>query len=702
MTGGVVGFDYRPYVINWCLGLRVLDDFVVTQRESLKAEWLYSQGKGRCFHLGDHLVLVEYLSQVCPLTGADQMESEDEERISRILRMQRQHREQLLHEMSPAAAAAAAAPVVQDNSRHHHHHQQQHTPSGNRRPKSAVGRLSSSRQACLAKDKWSDFSASEDERGSSVFDPFPDLLAHSDEGPSRSQTQCQLSDASEMLGAELTRSAVDPHSPVTIERVSSDAGGNERSRQRRSRKDDIMTRSVPEFRSDGSPILHNYGKSSYGRTSPRAIPVRKVSSKRTEPPSFAASGGIPSTRSFEGCAVGSTTPAASSSRLHQRSPSDGGLSRSASFRTPVGRSPYATVATASPRKTQRSSSVSAACPLASTSYSTVASPHKAPTRTSPKYCNGPTYLPTTQGNLNVVNNNNNNNNIDVLSLVESDPLLKQRSQAVGLEVLDRAAVRIQALWRGYRTRNHMSRVRNVCQEVRLRRLEECILDVQTKMAITEQALLRQQKEIEEERKYRNANKEALDRLLKQMEQLETHIAKVFQQHVLLQQQLAQHSGSIFKPIHNEPHSESSSSEATVGNSASTTSSATSHSPAKDVAPKDPEKDVGKPAGQGDVSGCAEQPKSERRPEFSYQSSHEQASGDATSADDTSCASFSEAEMHSSKTEVEPDTKGQTPANLEAACLIEVNDRLARLEAVIMKLAIPESSLEHLGATFAKP
>ncbi|KAL3204418.1 hypothetical protein MRX96_011435 [Rhipicephalus microplus] len=66
------GFDYRPYVINWCLGLRVLDDFVVTQRESLKAEWLYSQGKGRCFHLGDHLVLVEYLSQVCPLTGADQ------------------------------------------------------------------------------------------------------------------------------------------------------------------------------------------------------------------------------------------------------------------------------------------------------------------------------------------------------------------------------------------------------------------------------------------------------------------------------------------------------------------------------------------------------------------------------------------------------------------------------------------------------
>ncbi|KAH7947082.1 hypothetical protein HPB52_007513 [Rhipicephalus sanguineus] len=58
--------------VNMTGGIVVLDDFVVTQRESLKAEWLYSQGKGRCFHLGDHLVLVEYLSQVCPLTGADQ------------------------------------------------------------------------------------------------------------------------------------------------------------------------------------------------------------------------------------------------------------------------------------------------------------------------------------------------------------------------------------------------------------------------------------------------------------------------------------------------------------------------------------------------------------------------------------------------------------------------------------------------------
>lgn len=71
-------------------------------------------------------------------------------------------------------------------------------------------------------------SASEDERGS-VYDPFPDLLAHSDEGPSRPQQtqQGQLSDACELLGAELlTRSVLDPRGPP-IEKASD---GNERSR----------------------------------------------------------------------------------------------------------------------------------------------------------------------------------------------------------------------------------------------------------------------------------------------------------------------------------------------------------------------------------------------------------------------------------------------------------------------------------------
>ena len=39
----------------------------------LKAEWLYSQGKGRHFKLGQHIETVQYLSGVCPLTASVQV-----------------------------------------------------------------------------------------------------------------------------------------------------------------------------------------------------------------------------------------------------------------------------------------------------------------------------------------------------------------------------------------------------------------------------------------------------------------------------------------------------------------------------------------------------------------------------------------------------------------------------------------------------
>ena len=34
--------------------------------DSLKAEWLFSQGRGRNFHVGQHLPLIQYLASVCP------------------------------------------------------------------------------------------------------------------------------------------------------------------------------------------------------------------------------------------------------------------------------------------------------------------------------------------------------------------------------------------------------------------------------------------------------------------------------------------------------------------------------------------------------------------------------------------------------------------------------------------------------------
>jgi len=74
-------FDYRPYVLSWCLTIENLDGLPVTRRESLKAEWLMSQGKGRAFRPGEHQQLVEYLIKVCG-TNADER---DELHLSRVM-----------------------------------------------------------------------------------------------------------------------------------------------------------------------------------------------------------------------------------------------------------------------------------------------------------------------------------------------------------------------------------------------------------------------------------------------------------------------------------------------------------------------------------------------------------------------------------------------------------------------------------------
>ncbi|CAF4506209.1 unnamed protein product, partial [Rotaria sp. Silwood2] len=74
-------FDYRPYVLNWCLSIHNLDGVFITRKESLKAEWLLSQGKGRSFGPGEHAELVQYLTRVCG-TNADER---DDLHLSRIM-----------------------------------------------------------------------------------------------------------------------------------------------------------------------------------------------------------------------------------------------------------------------------------------------------------------------------------------------------------------------------------------------------------------------------------------------------------------------------------------------------------------------------------------------------------------------------------------------------------------------------------------
>lgn len=66
------------------MACKVIDGFVVNPIESLKAEWLYSQGRGRGFRVGDQQALAQYLSQTCPLSG-EALENENERKLRLIL-----------------------------------------------------------------------------------------------------------------------------------------------------------------------------------------------------------------------------------------------------------------------------------------------------------------------------------------------------------------------------------------------------------------------------------------------------------------------------------------------------------------------------------------------------------------------------------------------------------------------------------------
>ncbi|KAM5180165.1 centrosomal protein of 97 kDa [Mantella aurantiaca] len=98
-TPSIPGFDYRPYIVSWCLNLSVLDGYVISQKESLKAEWLYSQGKGRAYRPGQHVPLASYLASVCPLTSANGLQTEEDAKLEKILSKQRFHQRQLMQQI---------------------------------------------------------------------------------------------------------------------------------------------------------------------------------------------------------------------------------------------------------------------------------------------------------------------------------------------------------------------------------------------------------------------------------------------------------------------------------------------------------------------------------------------------------------------------------------------------------------------------
>uniref|UniRef100_A0A8C0NV79 Centrosomal protein of 97 kDa n=1 Tax=Canis lupus familiaris TaxID=9615 RepID=A0A8C0NV79_CANLF len=120
-TPSIPGFDYRPYIVSWCLNLRVLDGYVISQKESLKAEWLYSQGKGRAYRPGQHIQLVQYLATVCPLTSTLGLQTAEDAKLEKILSKQRFHQRELMTQsqseaLAPLAPVETKAPLVPEHS----------------------------------------------------------------------------------------------------------------------------------------------------------------------------------------------------------------------------------------------------------------------------------------------------------------------------------------------------------------------------------------------------------------------------------------------------------------------------------------------------------------------------------------------------------------------------------------------------------
>uniref|UniRef100_A0A182Q2M9 Centrosomal protein of 97 kDa n=1 Tax=Anopheles farauti TaxID=69004 RepID=A0A182Q2M9_9DIPT len=108
MAGNVMGYDYRPFVLNWCMSVKHIDGFVVTAIESLKAEWLYSQGRGRQFRIGEQTSLARYLSSVCPLSG-EALENQNERKLRLILSKAQHHQRQLQEQTTLGSDGANAS-----------------------------------------------------------------------------------------------------------------------------------------------------------------------------------------------------------------------------------------------------------------------------------------------------------------------------------------------------------------------------------------------------------------------------------------------------------------------------------------------------------------------------------------------------------------------------------------------------------------
>lgn len=93
------------------MSVKTIDGFVVNPIESLKAEWLYSQGRGRSFRVGEQSQLARYLSATCPLSG-ETLENENERKLRLILSKAQHHQRQLQEEIISGSESANNSPMI--------------------------------------------------------------------------------------------------------------------------------------------------------------------------------------------------------------------------------------------------------------------------------------------------------------------------------------------------------------------------------------------------------------------------------------------------------------------------------------------------------------------------------------------------------------------------------------------------------------
>jgi hypothetical protein len=76
-------------------GLKIMDETLVTAKESLVAEWLFSLGRGRQFKIGQHDELMAYLISIRPDVGCvangSQSDVESQGKLDKILNLARQN-----------------------------------------------------------------------------------------------------------------------------------------------------------------------------------------------------------------------------------------------------------------------------------------------------------------------------------------------------------------------------------------------------------------------------------------------------------------------------------------------------------------------------------------------------------------------------------------------------------------------------------